>query len=309
MLSRSGQRARLIRAGVPALGVVTGVAANESALNVENAGYQRSLQFLDLLQTEVGSGTIRLVNAALASSGTIADSKRFLDLLEKVSGKRVDNLFAEWVFPPTMEPVLTKRRQGQQALQDLLTQAADKNLSDSLPERVQAHMDAWRFDDAIAASNEAKLELPGYDGLKQAVSDLTLSAEGQGLSLPASISEAIHDWQFARGRRMLADAQRAIDAYSSSREQVDAKRGVWKRLALVGADPHTDLTRASEAFSRGDFQSAMGHANQAAEKAQDASGMAFRKMLVLALVCAVCAGGIAGAVWTSRKRYDESSAL
>ena len=63
---------------------------------------------------------------------------------------------------------------------------------------------------------------------------------------------------------MLADADRAIDAYASSREQVEARRDLWKRLGLIGADPHNDLTHASEAFTRGDFQAALNHANQAA---------------------------------------------
>jgi len=51
----------------------------------------------------------------------------------------------------------------------------------------------------------------------------------------------------------------------------------------------------------------LNHANQAGAKAQAASGMAFRKLLVLALVSAVCAGGIGTAIWTRRKRENPFS--
>ena len=285
------------------------IGANESALNVENAGYDRSLRFLHLLQAEVGDGVLRQVNAALAASEKPADSKRYLDLVEKIGGKRVDNLFAEWIFPPSIGPVLTKRVEAQQRLRELLGRAADKSLSHDLPDQIQANIDAWRFDNAMAATDEAESELARYEGLKQALTDLTRDAEDRGLSVPSVISDSIHNWEFDKGRRMLADADRAIDAYASSREQVEARRDLWKRLGLIGADPHNDLTHASEAFTRGDFQAALNHANQAAEKAQSASGMAFRKLLVFALVFAICGGGIGIAAWISRKRDDQLSPL
>ncbi len=285
------------------------IGANESALNVENAGYDRSLRFLHLLQAEVGTGALQQVNAALAASGTPADGKRYLDLVEKLSGKRVDNLFAGWVFPPAIEPVLIKRRQAQQRLQELITRAADKDLSSDLPGDIRANMDAWRFDNAIAATDEAESKLSGYDRLKQALSDLTRDAETRSLSIPPSISDAIHNWEFEKGRQMLSDADRAIDAYASSRERLDTRRSLWKRLGLVGAEPHDDLTHASEAFARGDFRAALDHANQAAQKAEGASHMAFRKLLVLTLVFAVCGGGIGITVWISRKRDEQFSGL
>ena len=252
---------------------------------------------------------LRQVNAALAASEKPADSKRYLDLVEKIGGKRVDNLFAEWIFPPSIGPVLTKRVEAQRRLQELLGRAADKSLSHDLPDQIQANIDAWRFDNAMAATDEAESELARYEGLKQALTDLTRDAEDRGLSVPSVISDSIHNWEFDKGRRMLADADRAIDAYASSREQVEARRDLWKRLGLIGADPHNDLTHASEAFTRGDFQAALNHANQAAEKAQSASGMAFRKLLVFALVFAICGGGIGTAARISRKRDDQLSPL
>ena len=283
------------------------IGANESALNVENAGYDRSLRFVHLLEAEVGGEALRQVNAALAASGTSADSKRYLDLIEKLGGKRVDDLFAKWVFPSSIQPVLAKRRLAQERLQELIGRAADKSLSTDVPDDIRANIDAWRFDNAIAATDKAESDFAGYEELKQALSDLTSDAEAQGLSLSPSISDAIQNWEFDKGRRMLADAVLAVDAYASSREQVDARRGLWKRLGLVGADPNNDLTHASEAFARGDFRESLNHANQAGAKAQAASGMAFRKLLVLALVSAVCAGGIGTAIWTSRKRENPFS--
>jgi len=230
-----------------------------------------------------------------------------LDLIEKLGGKRVDDLFAEWVFPPSIQPALAKRRLAQQRLQELIGRAADKTLSTDVPDDIRANIDAWRFDDAMAATDKAESDLAGYEEIKQALSDLRSDAEAQGLSFSPSISDAIQNWEFDKGRRMLADAVLAVDAYASSREQVDARRGLWKRLGLVGADPHTDLNHASEAFARSDFRASLNHANQAEAKAQAASGMAFRKLLVFTLVFAVCAGGIGATIWTSRKGADRFS--
>jgi len=285
------------------------IGANESALNIENAGYDRSLRFLRALEAEVGIGVLRQANAALAASGTPADSKRYLDLVEKLGGKRVDNLFAEWVFPPSTGPILAKRRQAQERLQQLISRAADEDLSSTLPDEIRGNIDAWRFDDAIADTNQAESSLAGYDGLKQALFDLTNDAETHGLSLPPVIGDSIRNWEFDNARRMLADAGRAIDVYASVREQDEIPRDLWKGVGLMGADPQNDLAHASEAFARGDFRAALDHANQAAEKAQGASGIAFRKLQTLALVFAICAGGVGAAIWVSRKRENEATLL
>jgi hypothetical protein len=278
------------------------IGANESALATENAGYDRSLRFLHLLESEVGRGTLQHVNAALEAAGTPADSQRYLDAIEKISGKPVDQLFAEWVFPSSFQQVLSKRRLAQQRLEELVVHAADKGLTSHVPDYIRADVNGWRFDDAIAAANKADADVAGYEELIQALSDLTRDSDARGLSLPTTISDAIQNWDFDNARSMMTQAGRAVAAYGSSREQVDARPGLWRRLGLLGVDPHTDLTHAAEAFARGDFRATLSHADYAAEKAGSASGMAYRKLLVLALMFGTLAGGIGLAVHVSRNR-------
>ena len=281
------------------------IGADESELDVENAGYDRSLRFLYLLRFELGSGVLQQVNTALAAEGAPADSGRYLDLIEELSGKRMDSLFAEWVFSPAVAPELAARRQTRERLELLAKRAADAGLSDEVPRAIRAEIDAWQFGTALAALDEAEGKLAEYDVLAEALSGLERDAEDVGLSFPSSISDAMEDWDFTRARRMLSDAERALEEYARARRRVDAGRSVWERIGLLGIDPDKDLERASEAFAAGDFDSAIDHADEAVETIDHASTTAFRRLLLLALVLAVFAGGIGLSVWIAQRRDRE----
>jgi hypothetical protein len=281
------------------------IGANESELGVERAGYDRSLKFLYLLQSEVGTGTLAQVNASLAESGAPADSKRYLDLVEELAGKRVDQLFAEWVFPPSMEPALAARRQTRDRLEALERQATERHLYPSVPEAIRGDVEAWEFDRALAALNDAEATLAGFQEIKQRLSQLMLDVDAQGLPLPRSIIEAIKNWDFQKANQMFVEANSAIEAYVKARERTESSRNFWEGLGLTGADPAKDVSQASRAFAKGDFKAALDHANEASRKVDGASLMTVRKLLVLALVFGLSVGGVGVAVWLSRRQEEE----
>jgi hypothetical protein len=281
------------------------IGAEESEREIENAGYDRSLRFLYLLRFEVGSEALKKVNAAIAAEGTPADSRRFLDLVEETSGKRVDHLFAEWVFAASDGAALTMRREARDRLNALAQRAADEGLSEEIPEAIREDVDAWRFEVALVALGEAESKLLEYDDLKVELSQLTADAEAAGLSLPATIEEAMKEWEFASVRLMSAEASRAVEAYTSARERVDASRSLWMRFGLIGSDPEDDLAGASDAFASGDFLTSIDRANDAAQTIDKVSETALRRLLILALVLGVFAAGVGIAVWVSQRREEE----
>ena len=281
------------------------IGAAESELEIENAGYDRSLRFLYLLRSEVGTDALKRVNAAIAADGKPADSKRYLDLVEELSGQRVDNLFGEWVFSASDRSLLPTRREARDRLQNLARIAAEEGLSEEILDAIRLDVEAWRFDTALAALSEAEDKLLEYDDLNVELSQLETATRAAGLSLPSTIEEALKEWEFAGARLMIAEADRAIEAYTFAQERVEAPRGLWKRFGLIGSDPGDDLRGASEAFAAGDFLTSLDRANDAVETMANASETALRRLLVLGLVLGVIAAGVGLAIWMSRRREEE----
>ncbi len=285
------------------------IGAAESERDVENAGYDRSLRFLYVLRSEVGSDVLKRVDAAVAAEQSPADSRRYLDLLEELSQKRLDDLFAEWVFPPSMKPTLDVRRDLRDRLEILARRVADEGMSEGVPNRIRASVDAWQFDAARLALDDAEATLLEYDDLTATLSRLTADAEAEGLLLPASIREAMRGWEFANARSMLSEAERAVDAYAAARRRVDVPRNLWERFGLLGTNPNEKLEEASTAFADGDFRPALDRANEASDMVGGASEKAMRRLLFLGMVFGAIAVGTAIALWMSQQRKKELAEL
>ncbi|HEV8573237.1 MAG TPA: hypothetical protein VGR43_00875 [Dehalococcoidia bacterium] len=281
------------------------IGAEESEREIENAGYDRSLRFLNQLRFELGSDTLRRANKVLAAEDKATDSKHYLDVLEETSGKSVDGLFAEWVFGPADLALLPARREARARLAELERRAVEEELSDEVPNTIRDDVEAWRFDAALAALTDAEAGLLEYSGLKGELLKLMEETEAAGLSLPSSIEEALKKWDFRDARDMITEAGKAVDAYTQAQERVEAPRGLWKRFGLFGSDPEAQLAEAAEAFGAGDFEKAQERANAAVETMGNASDQAIRRLLVLPLVLSVMAAGIGVAVWFSRRRERE----
>ena len=68
-------------------------------------------------------------------------------------------------------------------------------------------------------------------------------------------------------------------AYSSAQQTVDAPRGIWKRLGLLGGDPGGALRSASDTFANGDFEISRQQSQHASDLINGASSVAFRRLL------------------------------
>jgi hypothetical protein len=285
------------------------IGAEDSEIEAENSGYDRSLQFLHLLRTELGSEVLRQVNAALAAEDAPADSRRFLDLVEEKSGKHVDDLFGQWVFPSSLSPSLAKRREARDRLDGLAQLAADEGMPQELPQAIRADVAAWKFDAALSALTEAESRLGEFNEIKAELALLTSDAEAAGLALPASIADALRRWEFGGARLLFAEAKSALDAYTAARERVEAPRDVWQRFGLIGSDPDGDLARASDAFAAGEFRTSLDRSNEAATTVVDASESALRRLLLIGLAMGVFASAIGIAVWVSQRQEREFAEL
>jgi hypothetical protein len=285
------------------------IGAEESEIDTENAGYDRSLQFLHLLRSEVGSDVLRQVNAALAKDEAPGDSRRFLDLLEEISGKRVDHLFGQWIFPPSLAPDLAARRDARDRLDNLVRLAAAEGLPEQFPNAIREDVSAWKFDAALAALAKAESKFAEFKEIKAELAALTAETEAAGLALPSSIADALGRWEFGSGRLLFAEARMALDAYKTASERVNAPRDLWQRFGLIGSDPDTDVLRAADAFAAGEFQTSLDRANEASSTVGDASESAFQRLLVIGLVLAVFAAGIAVAIWVTQRQEREFAEL
>lgn len=281
------------------------IGAEESEVEAENAGYDRSLRFMYHLRSEVGSDALRQVNAAIHEEGEPADSRRFLDLVEETSGKRVDELFGQWVFPPAFGPTLAARRDARDRLANLTQMAAAEGLPEDVPKDIRADVAAWNFEDALPALAEAERRIGEFKEIKAELAQLTANAEVAGLALPASIADALRQWEFGGARLLFAEAKQALDAYTLARERVEAPRDFWERFGLIGSNPGGDLVRASDAFAAGEFQTSLDSANKAATTVADASDSAMVRLLVIGLVMGVLAAGVGLAVWVSQREERE----
>jgi hypothetical protein len=280
------------------------IGAEESERQKESAGYDLSLRFLYQLRFEVGSDALERTNAAIAT-GDSADSQRYLDLLEETSGKHLDGLFAEWVFPDSFKPTLDARRQVLDRLEGLKGRTTEAGLSDDVPNAIRKSIEAWQFEAAIAALDDADRKLGEYEVLRSALDGLTQRSESAGLKLPSTIADEVQRWEFPSARLMFADAAQALEAYVGAEARLGDPRSVWERFGLLGKNPEKDLQRAAVVFASGDFESATDHANSARDAIDDSSGTAFRRLLILALVLGFIAAGIAAGVWFSRQQEAE----
>lgn len=282
--------------------VTSVVAANDEDRQIENAGYDRSLRFLLLLQDQLGLEALQQANALIAQSGQPADSRRFLDAIEDVSGQNLDQLFAQWVFPDSFAPTLETRRHVRDRLAELAAQVQAKGLSSDIPDDIRQDVAAWRFDEALVGLDRAEADLQTYTEIKDALSTLRRDVQAAGLTLPQTIDASLARLDFEPARLTMAAAQRALDAYLDAQQKVDAPRSLWLRLGLLGSDPDSSLDDAARAFARGDFQTVIDEANSAADTVDDASRVALTRLLIFVGILAATTLVMGVALWLAHRR-------
>jgi hypothetical protein len=286
-------------------GVPVGAGLNGEQRDYENTGYYRSERFLSLLQSELGLQALQTANAALADSGSAIDSRQFMDALEAASSRNSDALFREWVFPSSYDERLAQRREARDRLTTLIARAQEEGLSDRVPGEIEADIDEWDFDSALASLDEKEEWLADYLALKSDLVALRTDAEAAGLAPGPGLQEALDRWDFDHAAGIVAEARQALALYLAARERVDEPRSLWERFGLLGSDPNGDLTAAAEAFNAADYGSAERHADDAIDTVNSASTDAARRVFIVAGGAALFAIAILLIVWFGRRRQHE----
>lgn len=281
------------------------IGASEDRLAVEEAGYFRSQRFLEQLEFELGIETLRRTNQAIGQGGTPVDSRRFMDVLEEVSGRNNDALFREWVFPDSLKSLITDRREARDRLTNVIARAQADGLTEEVPAKIQEKVDAWQFRDAFAALDKAEADLATYDEMKDDLARLHEDAAALSLVLSERIQGLVAAWDFEGARTAADHAFEAITAYSIALEKVSAPRSAWKRFGLLGSDPESYIERAESAFNDGDYGAAIDHSNTAIDTIDGASRTAMRRVLLVAALAALFGLVVLGAVWLSRRREPD----
>ena len=278
------------------------VGASPADLALQDAGYDRSLRFLDLLRFQLGMTALQKANKAIADSGEPADSRRYLDALEDASGHKVDDLFALWVFPPSFSPVLRGRREARDRLATVTARVRDGAGPAEALDKIRREVRAWRFQQALSELDGVDASLATYADLRAEMSGLRSAAGAAGLTLPDTVERPLRRWEFDRVRDTLGEVRDAVDAYSRARSRAAEGRDLWEHFGLLGSDPDGDQRDAAAAFAAGDFQRAIDRSESALDALNGASGVALRRLLIVGGLLAAFALVIGMAVWASRLR-------
>lgn len=278
--------------------------ASDDELDRISAGYDYSLRFLEDLRFRFGMDTLRAVNRNIAGSGAAADSRRYMNVLEDATGENLDELFLLWVFPDSAAPLLTDRRAAKDRLAVLRQALADEGLPADVLLSIEESVTDWQVGEAQTALDQIEADLDSYVDLSDQLSTLTADAADAGLTLPSDITDALLRFDFVAARNLLDSAALAITAYARAEEKVDASRSFWEKFGLLGSDPNGEMRSAKGAFESGDFSFSRERSDAAANTIDDASSVAFRRILIVAGIFTILAIaiGVAFAVGHLRQR-------
>jgi hypothetical protein len=193
------------------------IGASDDELARENTGYWESQRFFQTLEEMIGLSSLQATNAAAADLGRSIDSQTYLDLLEEVTGERLDGLFQERVFPPSYAPVLEQRRQARERLVALQAAVAEAGLD--LRGRIEQLVDEWSFESADRDMDEAEAAIIAYTAARDRIDE------------PRSLWERIGLWGEDPGGKLAA----AAAEFSVGRFVNAADRAEAAQKALDGA--------------------------------------------------------------------------
>ncbi len=272
------------------------------------AGYDYSLRFVQTLAGEMGAETLREVNRRLAEGGEPADSRRYMDALEEVSGRNSDSLFLLWVFPESSRALIEERRAAWDRYEAVAARLAAEDLSEKRLEPLREALLDWRFAVAESLTDTLEADIDGVLDLQAELRGLKDDADSLGLAVPESIAAAISGWDLGTADDLIESARAALGAYGLARERVAEPRSLWQRFGLLGDDPDGELARARQAFEEGRFQHSRERSAAAVDMLDDASRSAMLRLLLVAAIFAAFAIAIGVAYWIAvlrRRRLAE----
>ncbi|HEY5639553.1 MAG TPA: hypothetical protein VIW01_05835 [Dehalococcoidia bacterium] len=266
------------------------------------AGYDYSLRFVQTLADELGTETLREVNRRLAEGGEPAGSKRYMDVLEEVSGRNLDSLFLLWVFPEWSQALIEERREARDRYEAVAARLAAEGLPETPLEPLREALLDWRFAVAQSLTDTLEADIDRALDLQAELRGLKDDADSLGLAVPESIAAAISGWDFGAADDLLESARAALGAYGIARERVAEPRSLWQRFGLLGEDPDRELAKARQAFDEGHFQRSRERSAAAVDMLDDASRSAMVRLLLVAGIFAAFAVAIGVAYWIAMLR-------
>jgi len=281
------------------------IGADASRIDIEAAGYTFSLRFLQTLRDQFGLEALQAVNRNIATSGTAADSRQYMNVLEEATRQNLDSLFLTWVFPASARQTLADRRTAIGRLADLRLRLTADGLPDDVAIPIAASIREWDFSSALSSLDEAENGLEAYADLRGRLDTLKSRAQDAGLTVPEGLTDKLNHFDFKTVRPAIDQANEAVLSYVSAHQAVDAPRGIWKRFGLLGSDPDGALRSAAAAFASGDFDLSRQQSQHATDLINDASSVAYRRLLVVAAFLSLLVLALAVAFVVTRLRERE----
>lgn len=300
------RREVLADAAFPLGGWPAGASAEQEAY-----GYAASWLVMDRLADEVGDETLALVlsraAAAVAayqpapSEGDVAalpaarpvalDSRLLLDHLETLAGRDLTDVYAPLVFDDEERDVLAARAEARGAYRDLLRTAGEWGA----PSGVLRALEAWQFEEATAAMEEASTWLEERDALLTAI-------EASGLATPERLRATWEQDGGGRAARLELEATRGVvESYAGAAAQAAGPRSVVAQVGLLGGDPIELLHRASGLFAENDLTGALDAIGQAVQMMDGAETVGWVR--ILSALTIVLVGAALAVALVRRRRY------
>ena len=222
------------------------IAVSRAERDLEEAGYARSLRFVELLAERAGTAAIGAANATLAREKLRGTARTYLDLLEEITGTTFAPLFAEWALTIADVQQLPARQVARANTTRLRERAARAGLT--VPHDLERALRAWEFGRAEELAAAASAALDTHQRTEE-------QARATGYELGGRFAAA-----FAGSAEEAAEVARgeaaALDAVHEATERVSENRSLIMRLGLLGSDLSAQADAARRDLARGDFESA-----------------------------------------------------
>ena len=258
------------------------IAVTRQERELEEAGYNRSLYFLELLAVRLGPRALASANATLAQERIAGTARSYLDALEQVSAQPLAPLFAEWALRPEDVAKLPARAAARAAAAEVTAQAVAAGLA--APNDIQLALIAWEFGRAQELAGTARAALSQHRETLE-------RARAAGYDLGQQFGVVFAD-DVVGAAALAGEEARALAAVQAADARLVGDRTPLMRVGLAGSGLDTTAAEARGALARGDFRSAIERAD-AVEKRLDGAARDGAIRIALATgVLALAAGGL-----------------
>jgi tetratricopeptide (TPR) repeat protein len=189
-----------------------------------------------------------------------ADSRRLLDLLEGDTGRSYETIWQEWVFGPSLLPLLQQRSTALSAYANTQTEAG----SWDLPPEIRRALDDWQFDQAVSFMSQTRTILSQRD-------QIAIAAAAQGTAPPPALRIAFEKSGIIAASSEAGTELAVLNALAAAAQARTDNGDAARAVGLIGTDPQADLIAARDAFARGDMSRALALATSARSAWQGAN--------------------------------------